>query len=104
MPVEVRTIEDVKPNGTRADEQLTVDDTGGGVQFAAFHEATTHVFWSSETAECRVTFDGSVPTTVNGHVIPAGSSSIWSVALAEAAKFVRTGGASAVIHVSQMVV
>jgi hypothetical protein len=92
----------VVPNGTQADEQLTVDATVGGVQFGAFHADTTYVFWTSEDAECRVTFDDSAPLTTNGHVISAGSSGIWPVALAEAAKFIRTGSTSAVIHASQM--
>ena len=89
------------PNGTQADQRLTVDATAGGVQFAAFHADTTHVFWTSEDAECRVTFDDSAPATTNGHVISSGSSGIWSVAQASAAKFIRTGGVSAVIHASQ---
>lgn len=90
------------PNGTEADQTLTVDDTAGGVQFDAFHADTTHVFWTSEDEECRVTFDGSAPTTTNGHVIASGSSGIWAKAMAAAAKFIRTGGSSAEIHASQL--
>jgi len=90
------------PNSTQAYQSLTVDDTAGGVQFAAFHADTTHVFWTSEAAECRVTFDGSAPTTTNGHVIPVDSCGIWTKALATAAKFIRTGTTSAVIRASQM--
>ena len=94
--------ENLIPNGTQADEALTVDATVGGVQFAAFHADTTHVFWSCETAQCRVTFDGSAPTTTNGHVIETGDSGIWPKALAVAAKLIRTGGTSAVISASQL--
>lgn len=93
----------VVPNGTQPDQRLPVDNTVGGVQFAAFAATTTHIFWTSEDAECRVTFDGSAPTAANGHVIPEGSSETWPVALAEAAWFIRTGAVSAIIHVSQMV-
>lgn len=90
------------PNGTQADQRLTVDNTTGGVQFAAFHADTTHIFWTSETADVRVTFDGSTPTAANGHVIPAGSSGVWRRELAQAARFIRNGAVSAVIHASQL--
>src|ERR1035437_6114877 len=90
------------PNGRQADQRLTVDATAGGVQFSAFHAATTNVFWSCEDQQCRVTFDSSAPTTTNGHVINAGDSGIWPKALATAAKFIRTTGASATIHASQL--
>jgi hypothetical protein len=36
------------PNAAQADQRLTVDDTAGGVQFAAFHADTTQVFWTHE--------------------------------------------------------
>ena len=88
------------PNGAQPDQRLTIDDTVR--QFGAFHEETSVVYWTSEAAECRVTFDGSDPTTTNGHVIAAGSSGTWSVAMAAAARFIRTTGVSAIIHASQM--
>lgn len=92
----------IQPNSTQADQRLTVDATVGGVQFSAFHADTLYVFWSNEDAQCRVTFDASAPTTTNGHIINIGDSGVWSKALATAAKFIRTGGTSAVIHASQM--
>ena len=92
---------DLTPNGTKADQRLTVDDTVGGVQFSAFDAATTHVFWTLETAQVRVTFDGSAPTTTNGHILNAGDSGVWNATLAAAAKFIRTGS-TATIHASQM--
>jgi hypothetical protein len=79
-----------------------VDATAGGVQLAALHADTTHVFWSNETAPCRVTFDGSGPTTTNGHLINIGDSGVWSKAMAAAAKFIRTGAVSAVVSASQL--
>lgn len=88
------------PNGAEADQRLTVDDSVR--QFAAFHSDTTAIYWTSEAAECRVTFDGSAPTTSNGHVIAAGSSGTWPATTAAVAKFIRTTGVSAVIHASQM--
>lgn len=93
----------LKPSGTQADQRLTVDNTAGGVQFATFYTQTTDVFWTCEAAQCRVTFDGSAPTTTNGHIIEAGDNGLWSKELATAAKFIRTGSVSAVIHASQLI-
>jgi hypothetical protein len=90
------------PNSTQADQRLTVDATAGGVQFEALHADTTHVLWSNEDAQIRVTFDGSAPTSTNGHIIEAGDSGVWAKALAVAAKFIRTGTSSGVIHASQL--
>jgi hypothetical protein len=88
------------PNGMQPDQRLTVDDMVR--QFGAFHEETSAVYWTSEAAECRVTFDGSDPTASNGHIIPAGASGTWSVAMAAAARFIRTTATSAIIHASQL--
>lgn len=94
--------ENLIPNATEADQALTVADTAGGVQFAAFHAATTHVFWTLETGQVRVTFDGSAPTTTNGHIVNVGDYTVWAKATAAAAKFIRTGTTSGVISASQM--
>ena len=88
------------PNGTQPDQRLTVDNSV--CQFGPFHAETAAVYWTAEAAECRVTFDGSDPTASNGHIIAAGSSGTWPVATAAAARFIRTGGNSAIIHASQM--
>jgi hypothetical protein len=92
----------LQPNGTEASQSLTVDATAGGVQFAAFHADTTHVLWSNEAAQIRVTFDGSAPTTTNGHIIESGDSGVWLKSLVAAAKFIRTTGTSAVLTASQL--
>jgi len=88
------------PNGT--DQALTADATAGGVSFAAFPANTTHVLLTSETAECRYTIDGSAPTTTNGHILASGEERVWHVTMASAAKFIRTGGTSAVISASPL--
>lgn len=88
------------PNSAGADQRLTVANSE--CQFDAFHADTTTIYWTSEEAPCRVTFDGSTPTASNGHLIATGSSGTWSVATAAAAKFIRTTGTSAIIHASQM--
>jgi len=89
------------PNDMQADQALTVDATAGGVQFSAFHADTTHVEFDIQTADVRVTFDDSAPTSTNGHLLPVGYQDTWSKAKASAAKFIRTGATSAVVHASQ---
>lgn len=95
-------VNDLIPNAGGGMQQLTVDDTVGGVQFSALDGATQYVFWTSETSDCRVTFDGSAPTTTNGHLIVEGSSGLWPADLAADAKFIRTTGESAVITATEM--
>jgi len=91
-----------RPDDTVADQRLTVDNTAGGVQFAAFGPKTTHVNWSLETAEVRYTLDGSAPTTTNGHALAAGAAGIWPISWIVAAKFIRTTDTSGVIHASPL--
>lgn len=87
-----------KPNGT--DQRLTVDATAGGVQFSAFPAGTDYVVWDVQDAEVMVTFDGSAPTTTNGHRLAIGQTSTWSIPTATAAKFIRQAGTSAAIQAS----
>ena len=94
--------ENLVPNGTQADQALTVDATVGGVQFAAFHADTTHVEIDVQDAQIRVTFDNSAPTSSNGHLLNPYSRRIWPKTKAAAAKFIRTGSTSAVVHASQL--
>ncbi|TSA54231.1 MAG: hypothetical protein D4R38_02725 [Dehalococcoidia bacterium] len=92
----------LQPNGTEADQRLTVNATAGGVQFSTLATNTQFVFWTCEDAQCRVTFDGSAPTSTNGHIINPGDSDVWLASMAQAAKFIRTGATSAMLHASQM--
>jgi hypothetical protein len=90
------------PTQGESDARLTVDATTGGVQFAVWGMQVTHIFYTVETAQCRFTVDGSAPTATNGHVLEAGDNGIWPHAWFAGAKFIRTGGTSAVIHASPL--
>lgn len=90
------------PNGTEADQALTVDATVGGVQFAAFHADTTHVEFDVQDAQIRYTLDNSAPTSTNGTILNPYAHRIWPKAKAAAAKLIRTGSTSAVVHASQL--
>ena len=66
------------------DQRLTVDNTAGGVQFSAFNAITQLVVLDVQGADVMCTFDGSAPTTTNGHRLYDGSHYTWSVATAAA--------------------
>lgn len=82
------------------DQTLTVSNSA--VQFAtAFNELTRYIVLDVQVADVRVTYDGSAPTTSNGHILFAGRSYTWGKKTAEAAKFFRDGSADATIHASE---
>ena len=98
------------PSGTANDHRLTVDNTSGGVQFSqsskddntdAFDSLTKYIAFDVQDADVFMTFDGSAPTTSNGHKLFAGRSYTFSKEAAVKAKFIRSGSTSATIHASQ---
>jgi len=98
------------PSGTANDHRLTVDATVGGVKFSdsgkddntsAFDSLTKYIAMDVQDADVFMTFDGSAPTTSNGHKLFAGRSYTFSKEAAAKAKFIRSGGTSAKIHASQ---
>ena len=93
-----------KPTPGVTDQTLTVDNTTGGVQFSAFNALTKFVVLDVQVADVRVTYDGSAPTTTNGHILFAGRSYTWSKAAAEAAKFIEDPTTDATIHASEVTV
>lgn len=98
------------PSGSANDHRLTVDATAGGVQFSqsskddntdAFDALTKYIAMDVQEADAFMTFDGSAPTTSNGHRLYAGRSYTFSKEAAVKAKFIRATGTSAKIHASQ---
>jgi len=89
-----------KPTSGVADQTLAVADSA--VQFGtAFNSLTRYIVLDVQLADVRVTYDGSAPTTTNGHILFAGRSYTWSKQAAVAAKFIRDGSVSASIHASE---
>lgn len=84
-----------------ADQRLTVDGTAGGVQLSAFGDTTNMIVLDVQDADVMVTFDGSAPTSTNGHRLYSGSHYTWSTAAASAAKFIRQGATTAYIQASE---
>lgn len=84
-----------------ADQRLTVSTSV--VQLSNINETTTTVFFDVQEADVMVTFDGSNPSSTNGHRLIVGRDYEWSRARAVAAKFIRQSGTTdGVIHASEM--
>lgn len=94
--------QELVPNAGQAGQTITVDATSGGKQIAALHRSTTHVMISIDAQPVRVTFSGTAPTDTTGIYLPAGTRTIWSKALALAAKFIRATGTSGTLAVEQL--
>lgn len=89
-----------KPNGTKADERLTV--SSAVVSFSTTFDITTgYVVFDVQNADVMVTYDGSTPSATNGHRLYAGTNGVWSRQAAQAAKFIRFGSTDGIIHASQ---
>lgn len=82
-------------NTAAAEQTLVVDNTAGGVQFAAFHASTTHVLITASGGEMRFTLRGAAPTSTSGHRIFPHDAWIMEKAMAVAAKFIRGYNAAA---------
>jgi hypothetical protein len=88
-------------NAAIADQRLTVDATVGGLQFTPYTQTSVAlVDLDVQDADVMVTFDGSAPTSTNGHRLYVGSSYTWAVARFNAAKLIRQGATSAAIQAS----
>lgn len=82
------------------DERLAVADSV--VTFAALHSDTKYCVLDIQTADVMATFDGSNPTTSNGHLLKAEQGLITMSANAvKALKLIRASGTSAAIHLTQ---
>ena len=93
-----------KPTPGATDQRLSVDGTTGGVQLTSsvFNARTDTIILDVQDADCFVTFDGSAPTTSNGHKLYNQRAYTWSKAAAAAAKFIWADGATtATIHATE---
>jgi hypothetical protein len=87
-------------NTAVADQRLTVSNTA--LAFATtFNAITQLVVLDVQNADVMCTFDGSDPTTTNGHRLYSGTAYTWSKAMAQSAKFIRQASTDAAIHASE---
>ena len=84
-----------------ADQRLTVSSSV--VTLSAFADTTNMIVLDVQDADVMCTFDGSDPTSSNGHRLYAGSHYTWSRATATAARFIRQAGVDASIQASEFV-
>ena len=82
-------------------QALTVDATAGGVALPTIPDRAYAAFCSLETAEIRITIDGTAPTTLIGHVKGAGADfTIFGRDALSAFRAIRTGGSSGPLKVT----
>lgn len=79
-----------KPATGVSDERLTVSNVVVTLTASGWDVPNTkQVIWDVQTNDIMVTFDGSNPSSTNGHRLYAGESGTWSLQLAKAARFIR---------------
>ena len=83
------------------DRTLAVTATASNFIVAALNADTSHVYWSLDGCDMRVTIDGGAPTAGAGHIFKDGNSGIWSRSWAIAAKVIATSG-SGTITISEL--
>ena len=71
---------------------LSVGGTATNFIVAALGANTSHVYWTLEGADVRLTIDGSTPTVSAGHIFKDGNSGIWSAGWAKNAKVIAVSG------------
>lgn len=83
------------------DRTLAVTGTASNFIVAALDADTSHVYWSLDGCDMRVTIDGGAPTAGAGHIFKDGNSGIWSRSWAIAAKVIAVSG-SGTITISEL--
>ena len=83
------------------DRTLAVTGTASDFIVAALNADTSHVYWSLDGCDMRVTIDGGAPTAGAGHIFKDGNSGIWSRSWAIAAKVIAVSG-SGTITISEL--
>lgn len=71
---------------------LSVSGTATDFIVAALGANTSHVYWTLDGADVRLTIDGSTPTVSVGHIFKDGNSGIWSAGWAKNAKVIAISG------------
>ena len=90
------------PKPTKGVTDQTLSITTGTSTFSAFNSLTKYIALDVQDVDVRVTFDGSTPSTSNGHILYAGRAYTFSKAAAEDAIFARKASSgTAVIHASE---
>lgn len=92
-----------KPASGLVDERLTVSSSAVPLSSIATWGANgvcRMVVLDIQGQDAMVTFDGSTPTSTNGHRLYAGQNYTWGYDTAKAAQFIRQGSSDSTIHAS----
>lgn len=82
-----------------ADQRLTVSSVA--IQFTAYTQSYVDtVELDVQDADVMVVFDGSTPTSTNGHRLYVGDKLTWSKDRFNQAKFIRQGSVDGTVHAS----
>ena len=99
--VQANAFHEMIPVAGVAHRNLTVSNTALAL-VAPLNEKTRYVLVSVNTEGVRVTFDGSAPTSTDGHLLAAGSERLLSREMAVALKMIRSGGTDANVTVTEL--
>ena len=91
----------VFPASGVSDRTLAVNSSASDFIVAALDSNTSHVYWSLDGCDMRVTIDGVAPTAGAGHIFKDGNSGIWGRSWANAAKVIAVSG-SGTITISEL--
>jgi len=83
-------------------QNVTVADAAVQADMGAIKDGTTHVLVSVDGADVYATFDGTTPSTVNGHKWGDGANDVMEVRTFKKAKWIRAAGTSATLRVTEM--
>ena len=80
----------------------TIDADGTAVSFTTtLHTGTKMCYVTVAGGDCYVTFDGSTPSSTNGHHLFVPYDRFWSAEATRKAKFLASGGNVAHVTMSQ---
>ena len=90
------------PNENATDQRLAVQTSV--VSFSDFHADTDYVVLDIQDANVMVTFDGSNPSSSNGHMLVKEQGLIaMSVVAGKAMKLIREDATDAAVHLTEFV-
>ena len=93
-----------KPTRTTGGKLVPAQRLGIGatpVSLTAFNPNTTLIAAEIQTSNVLVTFDGTVPSANNGHILYAGQVYHWSADTAKCASFIEATGTSATLQATE---
>ncbi len=98
----VNTPSQAIPESGAAHTQRTVSNSAVALLDHTLQANTTHLLIQFTGANCRVTFDGTSPTTTKGFIYLDGATAYWTKKLAQSAKGIRADGTDVVLEIQEL--